>query len=549
MELLSPAGNVDKLRYCYTYGADAAYIGLKNFSLRVKADNFYEDEYKKVAQLKELFPGRRLHCALNISFHNSEIDRLIEDIPYFKLYPIDAFIVQDLGIVPILQKNFPNADLHLSTQASCMNREAVKMYKSIGFKRVVMGREASLKEIAEIKDAVPDMEIECFVHGAMCIAYAGRCLMSAYLNGRSAQEGFCSHTCRWNYKLMAPILGQAGGGMQTGAALQSGGGMQTGTSLQTGAVQPTDSALQARNTFQTGTTSQTASPHTQDSLPMQKAIELAQSGKLVLNEEKRPDEYFPVYEGENFTAVLSSKDLCMIDHLADLKKAGVDSLKIEGRMKSIYYVAMVTRAYRKALDALEGKITEENAKPFVAELYKASHRPFTTAFYYNRSDADVTVSGAADSPYLLAGEIKEALTAEESDFVFKKAAQLTKRRQDEREKLCPQALAALEERIKNQPDKHLAAVEKKEGFAFYTLAPLNMITRQTLLELVTPAIVSRKLKAEEFCLVNPNTGEVYNWVCDGHPCAIYTSIPLSQGDLLRALDPGYKEGIFRDNGR
>ena len=543
MELLSPAGNVDKLRYCYTYGADAAYIGLKNFSLRVKADNFYEDEYKKVAQLKELFPGRRLHCALNISFHNSEIDRLIEDIPYFKLYPIDAFIVQDLGIVPILQKNFPNADLHLSTQASCMNREAVKMYKSIGFKRVVMGREASLKEIAEIKDAVPDMEIECFVHGAMCIAYAGRCLMSAYLNGRSAQEGFCSHTCRWNYKLMAPILGQADGGMKTG------GGMQTGASLQTGAVQTTDSALQTSNTLQTGTASQTASPHTQDSLPMQKAIELAQSGKLVLNEEKRPDEYFPVYEGENFTAVLSSKDLCMIDHLADLKKAGVDSLKIEGRMKSIYYVAMVTRAYRKALDALEGKITEEEAKPFVAELYKASHRPFTTAFYYNRSDADVTVSGAADSPYLLAGEIKGALTAEESDFVFKKAAQLTKRRQEEREKLCPQALAALEERIKNQPDKHLAAVEKKEGFAFYTLAPLNMITRQTILEVVTPAIVSRKLKAEEFCLVNPNTGEVYNWVCDGHPCAIYTSIPLSQGDLLRALDPGYKEGIFRDNGR
>ncbi len=537
MELLSPAGNVDKLRYCYTYGADAAYIGLKNFSLRVKADNFYEDEYKKVAQLKELFPGRRLHCALNISFHNSEIDRLIEDIPYFKLYPIDAFIVQDLGIVPILQKNFPNADLHLSTQASCMNREAVKMYKSIGFKRVVMGREASLKEIAEIKDAVPDMEIECFVHGAMCIAYAGRCLMSAYLNGRSAQEGFCSHTCRWNYKLMAPILGEENAGLQTGA------------SLQTGAVQTTDSALQTSNTLQTGTASQTASPHTQDSLPMQKAIELAQSGKLVLNEEKRPDEYFPVYEGENFTAVLSSKDLCMIDHLADLKKAGVDSLKIEGRMKSIYYVAMVTRAYRKALDALEGKITEEDAKPFVAELYKASHRPFTTAFYYNRSDADVTVSGAADSPYLLAGEIKGALTAEESDFVFKKAEQLTKRRQEEREKLCPQALAALEERIKNQPDKHLAAVEKKEGFAFYTLAPLNMITRQTLLEVVTPAIVSRKLKAEEFCLVNPNTGEVYNWVCDGHPCAIYTSIPLSQGDLLRALDPGYKEGIFRDNGR
>lgn len=239
MELLSPAGNIDKLRYCYAYGADAAYIGLKNFSLRVKADNFYEDEYSKVIQLKNEFPGRRLHCALNISFHNNEIDRFIKDIPYFKQYPIDAFIVQDLGIVPILQKHFPNAQLHLSTQASCMNREAVKMYKSLGFSRVVMGREASLSEIAEIKDAVPDMEIECFVHGAMCIAYAGRCLMSAYLNGRSAQEGFCSHTCRWDYDVMV------------------------------------------------------------------KPSELAQSGALYLREHKRPDEYFPVYEGENFTAVLS----------------------------------------------------------------------------------------------------------------------------------------------------------------------------------------------------------------------------------------------------
>ncbi|MEE1181245.1 MAG: peptidase U32 family protein, partial [Treponema sp.] len=293
MELLSPAGNVEKLKYCYTYGADSAYIGLKNFSLRVKADNFYEDEHKRVIELKKQFPGRRLHCALNIAFHNDEIDRLIKNIPYFKEYPIDAFIVQDLGIVPILQKEFPNADLHLSTQASCMNREAVKVYKSLGFKRVVMGREASLQEIAEIKDAVPDMEIECFVHGAMCIAYAGRCLMSAYLNGRSAQEGFCSHTCRWDYDVLAKI----------------------------------DSSKDAKK--------------------------IAESGNLLLCEHKRPDEYFPVYEGENFTAVLSSKDLCMIDHLAELKKAGVDSLKIEGRMKSVYYVAMITRAYRKALDALD----------------------------------------------------------------------------------------------------------------------------------------------------------------------------------------------------
>ena len=157
MELLSPAGNVEKLYYAYAYGADAAYIGLKKFSLRIKADNFYEEEYKKVIELKKQFPEKKLHCALNICFHNDDIDSFIRDIGYFKQYPIDAFIVQDLGVVPILQKNFPDAALHLSTQASCVNREAVKMYKSIGFKRIVLGREASLKEIRQIKDAVPDM--------------------------------------------------------------------------------------------------------------------------------------------------------------------------------------------------------------------------------------------------------------------------------------------------------------------------------------------------------------------------------------------------------
>ena len=153
MELLSPAGNVEKLYYAYAYGADAAYIGLKKFSLRVKADNFYEDEYKKVIELKNKFPGKKLHCALNICFHNNDIDNFLRDIDYFKQYPIDAFIVQDLGVVPIIQKYFPDAELHLSTQASCINREAVKMYKSLGFNRVVLGREASLKEIREIKDA------------------------------------------------------------------------------------------------------------------------------------------------------------------------------------------------------------------------------------------------------------------------------------------------------------------------------------------------------------------------------------------------------------
>lgn len=483
MELLSPAGNVEKLKYAYFYGADASYIGLKNFSLRVKADNFYQDEYKKVIELKEKFPGKKLHCALNISFHNHEIDRLIENIPYFKQYPIDAFIIQDLGIVPIIQKNFPDAQLHLSTQASCMNREAVKMYKSLGFSRVVMGREASLKEIAEIKDAVPDMEIECFIHGAMCIAYAGRCLMSSYLTGRSAQEGFCSHTCRWDYDVLT-------------------------------------------------------------------AKKIAESGELVLREHKRPDEYFPVYEGNDFTAVLSSKDLCMIDHLKELKEAGVDSLKIEGRMKSVYYVALITRAYRKALDALEGKITQDEASPFVDELYKASHRPFTTAFYFNKSDADVTVSGASDSPYELAAEIGQMLSESEENEILKKAADYKKLQDDEYAALCDQAKAAYDKRVKDQPDKHLPLATKIEGYRMYTLEALNMLNESTQMQLVSPNIVGKDIKfKKDFVLINPENGELYNWVCNGHPCVIYTNMEVSEGSLIRTKDENYVEGKFRDSGR
>ena len=214
MELVCPAGNIDKLSYAYAYGADTAYIGLKRFSLRIKADNFYEDEYKKVVELKKKYPEKRLFCALNIAFHNHDLKTFLQNLDYFKLYPIDAFIVQDLGLLPILQKEFPQAHLHLSTQASCMNKEAVKMYHSLGFRRVVLGREVSLNEILEIKDACPEMELECFAHGAMCIAYSGRCLMSAYLTGRSAQSGFCSHSCRWEYDLGVSSEQLAGSSLQ-----------------------------------------------------------------------------------------------------------------------------------------------------------------------------------------------------------------------------------------------------------------------------------------------------------------------------------------------
>ncbi len=412
MELVSPAGNIEKLTYAYEYGADAAYIGLKNFSLRIKADNFYDDEYVRIRELKNRFPNKRLFCALNITFHNRDLDNFIKEIDYFKNYPFDAFIVQDIGIVPIIKKHFPDTALHLSTQANCINREAVKMYHDLGFKRIVLGREASLMDIRDIKDAVPEMELEVFAHGAMCIAYSGRCLMSSYLTSRSANSGFCSHSCRWDFTLE------------------------------------------------------------------HEAKALAQSGNLVLQEKERPGEYFPVFEGDNFTAILSSKDLCMVDKLDDLKKAGADSLKIEGRMKSLYYAALTTRAYRKAIDALEGKITPEQAEPFVAELYNTAHREFATGFYYNREDADKTTVGATESVYNFVGTISKQVADNQYEFIS-----------------------------------------------------MDKITSDVELEYVGPDIIA--IKDNDYKLINPTTNEERDWVCHGHPCLIQSDKPIKEGFIVR----------------
>ena len=490
MELLSPAGNVEKLYYAYAYGADAAYIGLKKFSLRVKADNFYEDEYKKVIELKGKFSGRRLHCALNISFHDEEIDALKSNIDYFRQYPIDAFIVQDIGIVPLLQKEFPKAQLHLSTQASCVNSEAVKMYRSMGFSRIVLGREISIEQIKRIKNAVPDMELETFVHGAMCIAYAGRCLMSAYLTGRSAQSGFCSHTCRWIFKLDGE-----------------------GRFTEEGARQ------------------------------------LAQSGLLTIEEEQRPGEKFPIFEGDDFTAILSSKDLRMIEHLADLRDAGIDSLKIEGRMKSVYYVAMVTRAYRKALDALEGKLSNEEAAPYIAELENVAHRESTTGFYYNKADADKTTTGASDSKYQLAAEIGRELSSEEFNTLQKNGQALADKAQKELDDMHPAAREARLKDLEQHPDRRILSFQKKEGWYMYECKAMNMIRTEDEIEFVSPDFCSLKIPSGQWEIIDSETGLKINWTCDGHPTVIYLNHKLPQATLLRTLDPDYVEGKIRDTGR
>ena len=304
IELLSPAGNYDKLAAAFSYGADAAYMGMTEFSLRRNAGNFSAEEIEKVRELKEK-TGKRIYCTMNILFHQRDMERIQTMADEIRSWPFDAFIISDIGLVPFLRKNFPERELHLSTQASCLNSESVKMYRDMGFSRVILGREASIDDIKRIRDAVPEMELEAFVHGAMCMAYSGRCLLSAHLAGRSGNQGDCSHTCRWNYKL-----------------------------------------------------------------------------HYAIEEEERPGIYYPISEEDGYTTILSSKDLCMIDHVKELEEAGLSSLKIEGRMKSIYYVAVVTRAYRKALDDAEDK------DRYKRDLFDVSHREYTTGFFFSSGPVD-----------------------------------------------------------------------------------------------------------------------------------------------------------------
>lgn len=416
MELLSPAGNFEKLKFAFSYGADAVYIGLKNFSLRAKADNFFDDEYKQISQLKEQYKKKgqekKLYCALNISFHNEDISSLLENIEYFTSYPIDAFIIQDLGIVKIISSYFPKAKLHLSTQANCINSEACKVYRDLGFSRVVLGREASLKDIEKIKTEVKNLELECFVHGAMCIAYSGRCLISAYLTNRSANKGLCTHSCRWNYKLY------------------------------------------------------------------KKEIE---KNEWLCEEEERKGEFFPMEEGDDYTSIFSSKDLCMIDYLKEMKDAGVDSIKIEGRMKSLYYTALVTRAYRKKLDLIEGKITEKEALPFIDELYNTSHRKFGTGFYFSSDDANETVKGETTSPYKMMGIVGEKLFEGEYEFI-----------------------------------------------------PKNKLEVGTLIEYVAPDIAS--IKDDCYKLLDYTTKEEINWTAQGHRTIIKTHKNIEKDFIVRALE-------------
>ena len=304
IELLAPAGDLEKLRIAIDYGADAVYCGGEQFSLRTASRNFTIEELAEGLDYAHN-KGKKVYLTLNIFAHNEDLPDFYTYMDEIKDLPIDAFLISDPGILQWMRENRPDAELHLSTQTNTTNKLSALYWHKQGAKRIVLARELSLKEIAEIKRETPDtLELEAFVHGAMCISYSGRCLLSNYLAGRDANRGACAHPCRWSYNLV---------------------------------------------------------------------------------EEKRPGEYYPVVEDYRGTYILNSKDLCMIQHLPALINAGVNSLKIEGRVKSVFYVATVTDAYRKAIDAyLEEGEDWFCRESWLEEVGKASHRHFTTGFYFGK---------------------------------------------------------------------------------------------------------------------------------------------------------------------
>ncbi len=315
VELLAPAGNLYKLKIALKYGADAVYIGGEAFSLRVAADNFTPEEMKEGIEFAHAM-GKKVYVTANIIPHNRDLKEMER---YFKeIYELgaDAVLISDLGAFNICRKAAPDLEIHISTQANNTNYMTVQSWHEMGAKRVVLAREMTLSEVREIRDNISrECELEIFMHGAMCVSYSGRCLLSNYMTARDSNYGACSHPCRWQYALM---------------------------------------------------------------------------------EEKRPGEYMPVFENERGTFIMNSKDLCMIEHVPELIASGVSSLKIEGRVKSEYYVATIVTAYRKAIDKYYENPSEYVFNPeWLKEVKKVSHRDYYTGFFFGIPDTGAQIYGTS----------------------------------------------------------------------------------------------------------------------------------------------------------
>nr|WP_317359648.1 U32 family peptidase [uncultured Tyzzerella sp.] len=331
VELLAPAGDLERLKVAILYGADAVYLGGNAFGLRAKAKNFSIEEMAEGVKFAHSH-NAKVYVTCNIFAHNSDInnEKLINYLKELEKINVDGVIVADPGVFSIVRETVPNMEVHISTQANTTNYQTAKFWKSLGATRVVMAREMSFKEIKALSDNVEDIEIEAFVHGAMCMAYSGRCLLSNYFTNRDANRGACAQSCRWKYKIV---------------------------------------------------------------------------------EETRPGEYYPIEEDERGTYIFNSKDLCMIQYIPELIESGVYSFKIEGRVKTSYYVGSVIKAYREAIDDYlkDPALYESKKDYYLEEVKKSSYRGYTTGFFLNKpeEDAQVYTSNSYVRTYDFIGIVKE----------------------------------------------------------------------------------------------------------------------------------------------
>ncbi len=344
IELLSPAGTLKNMHYAFDYGADAVYAGQPRYSLRVRNNDFLEENLAKgIKEAHRL--GKKFFLATNVIPHNAKIKTFIKDIePIIAMKP-DALIIADPGLIMMTKEKWPEMPLHLSVQANTVNYATVKFWQAQGIERVILSRELSLDEIAEIKQQCPEMELEVFVHGALCIAYSGRCLLSGYFNHRDPNQGTCTNSCRWKYDTL-PAHENAEGDYVQGVAPIS---------------------MDAINNV-----ANVASCGGSERHPLADKV-------YFLEEEGRKGELLPIMEDENGTYIMNSKDLRAIEHVQRLVEIGVDSLKIEGRTKSHYYVARTAQSYRQAIDdALAGR--DFNPK-LIGVLENLANRGYTDGFY------------------------------------------------------------------------------------------------------------------------------------------------------------------------
>lgn len=351
-ELLSPAGTFKNMEYAFAYGADAVYAGQPRYSLRVRNNEFDEENLRKGIDLAHSL-GKKFYVVSNIAAHNAKIKTYMRDIaPIIAMKP-DALIMSDPGLIAMVRAEYPEQEIHLSVQSNAVNWATVKFWYDQGISRVVLSRELSIQEIREIGEAVPGMELEVFVHGALCIAYSGRCLLSGYINKRDANQGTCTNACRWNYN--------------TYEGQEDDSGDIVGI--------PSDQV--------THITDLTTVAEGDDPLPDALPDVTIGAGKptdktMLLEEEGRPGEYMPAYEDEHGTYIMNSKDLRAVELIPELVSMGVDSLKIEGRTKSHYYVARTAQVYRKAIDdAVAGKPFDRS---LLGELDSLASRGYTEGF-------------------------------------------------------------------------------------------------------------------------------------------------------------------------